>query len=269
MKIAYVTLLTTEDYFSGVVTMIASLKATQTQVPICCIVTPNISEEMSNSLVETFGVNIIRKNTIECPEQIKSRLNEQPYTPYWQNTFTKLHIFDLTDFDKIVYLDSDLFITSSIDDLFMRPHMSAVLDSMYLCDDRADFEIAGDEYFRYFNSGLMVIEPNHKIFEECLEFLEYLPNDRCWGDQNLLSRIFYNWKNKPELKLPLEYNCLVSRANDYSTKYWFNQNNIKVWHFVNIKPWKITSELLQTKQGLEKTLYVNYLQFMQIIKENV
>ena len=76
MKIAYVTLLTTEDYFSGVVTMIASLKATQTQVPICCIVTPNISEEMSNSLVETFGVNIIRKNTIECPEQIKSRLNE-------------------------------------------------------------------------------------------------------------------------------------------------------------------------------------------------
>ena len=85
----------------------------------------------------------------------------------------------------------------------------------------------------------------------------------------MLSRIFYNWKNKPELKLPLEYNCLVSRANDYSTKYWFNQNNIKVWHFVNIKPWKITSELLQTKQGLEKTLYVNYLQFMQIIKENV
>ena len=46
MNIAYVTLLATEDYFPGAITMISSLKATQTKVPIYCIVTPNISEEI-------------------------------------------------------------------------------------------------------------------------------------------------------------------------------------------------------------------------------
>ena len=48
-----------------------------------------------------------------------------------------------------------------------------------------------------------------------MEFLEYLPNDRFWGDQNLLAHVFKNWKNQPELKLPLDYNCLVAHANTY------------------------------------------------------
>jgi len=93
--------------------------------------------------------------------------------------------------------------------------MSAVIDSMFLVNNMTDIEVIGDEYFKYFNAGLMVIEPNHQIFEECLEFLEHLPNDRFWGDQNLLAHIFKNWKNQAELKLPLEYNCLVTRANVY------------------------------------------------------
>lgn len=270
MHIAYVTLLTTEDYFAGLVTMVTSLKATQTSVPIYCIVTPNINDAIINSLTQELGINIIRKNTIPCPNHIVEKLNssENHRVHHWQNTFTKLHIFDLTQFDKIVYLDSDLFIYNSIDDLFARPHMSAVIDSMFLYNNITDIEIIGDEYFKYFNAGLMVIEPNHQIFEECLEFLEYLPNDRFWGDQNLLAHVFKNWKNQAELKLPLEYNCLVTRANIYEQQYWFNPNNIKVWHFVDKKPWQITSEELKQKTGLEKVLFVNYLQFMQLIKEN-
>jgi alpha-N-acetylglucosamine transferase len=92
-------------------------------------------------------------------------------------------------------LDSDLFITAPIDDLFNRPHMSAVIDSMFLHNTNFDLCVEGDEYFKYFNSGVLVIEPNESIFQECLDFLTFLPEDRIWGDQNLLAKVFCNWKD--------------------------------------------------------------------------
>lgn len=38
--------------------------------------------------------------------------------PWFNTTFSKLHVFGLTEFDKIVYLDADLLLLNNVDELF-------------------------------------------------------------------------------------------------------------------------------------------------------
>lgn len=38
--------------------------------------------------------------------------------PWFETTFSKLHVFGMQDYDKVIYLDADLLITQNIDLLF-------------------------------------------------------------------------------------------------------------------------------------------------------
>ena len=48
----------------------------------------------------------------------------------------------------------------------------------------------GDYYFRYFNSGMMVIKPSMNEFERLMNFVNNVHPDRVLADQNLLA-LFY------------------------------------------------------------------------------
>jgi len=69
----------------------------------------------------------------------------------WHDCWTKFHIFNLIQFDKIIFLDADLLILKNLDHLFDKPHMTAALDGEY-------FGLW--EGWPHFNSGCMVIEPS-------------------------------------------------------------------------------------------------------------
>ena len=43
-------------------------------------------------------------------------------------TLTKLHVWKLTDYDKMVFCDADMVVVRNIDDLFEREELSAVPD---------------------------------------------------------------------------------------------------------------------------------------------
>jgi len=50
--------------------------------------------------------------------------------PWFNTTFSKLHVFGLTEFDKIVYLDADLLLLSNIDALFDALPLEGHTDSL-------------------------------------------------------------------------------------------------------------------------------------------
>ena len=59
---------------------------------------------------------MIEKGSIDASEY----LNNNSFQ-YWIN------IFELTEFEKILYLDSDLYINKNIDELFDFPNMSDII----------------------------------------------------------------------------------------------------------------------------------------------
>ncbi|CAI5510612.1 unnamed protein product [Closterium sp. Naga37s-1] len=91
--------------------------------------------------------------------------------------YSKLLMWNMVRYRKLIYLDSDLLVLHSIDDLFHRPQLSAAPDT--LPPDK-------------FNSGLMVVEPNRAMFKDMLSKIATLVSPNV-GDQGFLNSYFSSW----------------------------------------------------------------------------
>ncbi|MBR6253134.1 MAG: hypothetical protein IKR04_04800 [Clostridia bacterium] len=106
----------------------------------------------------------------------------------WRNCWTKLHIFNQTQFDKIVFLDADIMVLKNLDHLFNCPHMTSCLDGEY-------FNIWPG--WDHFNSGCIVIEPSNELYNKILDFANSLTEDNIpeyiIADQEILNLYFKDW----------------------------------------------------------------------------
>lgn len=151
MNYSYITILSDDSYISGVVGLFRTLKK-HCKYQLLVLVSPNISQA-TISLLEKKNIQykIVQDIDLDCSFD-DSKFN------HWKKTFFKFRIFELTEFDKIAYLDSDMLILSNIDDLFERPHLSAVSDH----DFCVYLDVTG------MNTGTMVIKPDKKYIAELL-----------------------------------------------------------------------------------------------------
>ena len=151
---AYVTLLSGESYLSGVIVLHRSLKAADALYPLYCLLSSTVPEDIRMTL-EHEGVRCIR---LESSAVDKAVNDDSEAFSHWNNTFDKLFVWGLTQFEKIVFLDSDMLIVRNIDSLFDKPPFSAV---------SADSSYPGNEgWAGGLNSGLMVISPDETMREE-------------------------------------------------------------------------------------------------------
>lgn len=243
---AWITLLTDNSYINGELALVNGLKEVNTCYPIYCVITPDISEENKN-ILKYLGVNIIEVEKL-IPEFYKKYSMEDwkkaksLHCQGWHNALTKLKIFDLTQFDTIVYIDNDTMIYENMDELFTMPNMSAVPDCY------------GEK--SSFCSGLLVIHPDHKLYESLISYLnlfrdippteEELQNEDygviiAWGmihDQLVLQHYFKSWDFEQEKHLPIWYHTWVTYFNENGYDEW-KMPRVKAMHFIDAKPWVV------------------------------
>ena len=230
----FITVLTSESYFEGVLALNESLKRVKAKYPLTVLINNNISKETENKLIER-EMKIIRKENIKLDSNITKK-NDVKNTSYWNNTFDKLLIFELTEFEKLVYLDSDMYIRNNIDNLFEKDDMSAVIDKRY--------NPLILESWKKLNSGLMVIKPKENILEGLMEALRTVESKReTFGDQDVLQEYYNNWDNKSELHLQDIYNVFFPYLDYHTHIQNMKLEDISVVHFVFAdKPWYIKGE---------------------------
>lgn len=285
-KKAYTTILSTDSYLPGVLSLFESIRRTNTKISdFVVIINQEIKKETINRLKESrIIVKIMPK--IEAPQEIKSK---NKLFPHWNNTFDKFNIFNLTEYDKVVYLDSDIYVSENIDELFEKPNMSAVI---------AGKSYPFNKHWNELNSGVMVIEPKEGIREELInrmyemskikralrkphkqEYKRFFSNisllkikDKICkyvqgiGDQDVLED-FFDWKNNPQLHLDEQYNVFSNYADYYKKDLGINP---KCYHFIGAKkPWSLTpKELakqrtsLESKKDIQKKAFEEYTQII-------
>jgi len=111
----------------------------------------------------------------------------------WANAFDKLHVWSLTQFEKVLFLDADTLIVQNIDHLFMRPELTAPITPRG-CNCRTDY-VNGPEFFSV-SSGFFICEPSLQTFQEIIELasgpspdpddLEQFGGTWHWGDQEMI-----------------------------------------------------------------------------------
>ncbi len=242
-KYAYTTVLSSNDYINGIIVLDKSLKMVESSYILYCIITPDISKE-NRTVLDKLGIPVIEKDQISPPgadedhslKFIESLDGPQDGGLWWHRAMVKLSIFDLTQFNKVVYLDADMIVKQNIDELFDRPHMSAVQDCTTL--DGTAFEDSTNS----FNSGLLVIEPNHQEFENIINLLNnFDSHGKLIHDQWILQEYFKDWKSKPELHLSQWYAPWTTNFNvENADYYYYLKSKIKVLHIIDKKPWNLS-----------------------------
>lgn len=220
---SYITVLSTEKYLEGALALAESLKRTKTKYPLSILITDNISKQVEEKLIN-YNFKVIRKSKINVPDSIKMK-NEQGKFSHWTHTFDKLLLFELTEFDKLVYLDSDMYVRKNIDELFERKNMSATIDRRY-------GPIISEDW-KKLTSGLMVIEPKKDVVYKFLELIANIGDKKAQiGDQDILQESDLHWSEKEELHLDIKYNMFFPHT-DYYTHYCnYNLDDICVIHFI-------------------------------------
>ena len=229
---AYITFLSTDNYIYYILALNESFKNTNSKYKLYCAVTNNVSKFTLN-ILDTIGLSYI----IVDNEPIKPLINEMfehSMVAKYVNALSKLTIFNLTQFEKCVFLDSDLVIFKNIDDLFDKPDWSAVEDCLPVHIRPQKYKLGESS----FCSGMFVFSPNAEFYNKLLNSLKTLPKNIKWHDQAILAYHNQDWMQRPELHLPCEYDLLVAARENVLAEYLKRggtQEAIKVKHYVSHK----------------------------------
>ena len=106
---------------------------------------------------------------------------------------TKLHIFRLTQYKKLIYLDADVLPIRPMSHLFTLPYEFSAVPDVGWPD--------------IFNSGVLVVAPGDEKFNDLSKLLE---TKGSWdgGDQGLLNE----WRGSNWNKLSFTYNTTPTAA---------------------------------------------------------
>lgn len=264
---AYITVLIGENYLDGVRVLKESLSRTLPKYPFYVLVPNDINKELIKEL-EKSRINVLR--TRPFGNEIMEKKNK---VDYWKNTLFKLKIFDLTKFEKIIFLDSDMIVFKNLDELFLLPHMSAVAAGREL-----------HENWTRLNSGLMVIEPNHDEYLKLVSIIDQVFAERQKqglgvGDQDIINAYYQEWVNMKELQLNSVYNIMLGYAG-YLKKVGIIKSfsDIYVYHFTGKeKPWRnnlrenfviILKILKRSKSKLDFLAFKRYKEILRSLKSN-
>lgn len=118
-KFAYTTLITRASYLAGVIILAHSLKKQGSKYPLIVYYTSSLSKSAVRALeLESSKSNLIlRPCDLLLPrENVKVHLIAERFTDTW----TKLRVFDVFDYDAVCYLDADMMIFKNMDSVFSQ-----------------------------------------------------------------------------------------------------------------------------------------------------
>lgn len=227
---AYVTLLLNSGYLPGTLALGKSLKNTGSTVPIVLLYSKNAVKPEIVRLLHDSGLfeRFINIDDDLIETRNRYELDNLLHRSELDTTLTKLNCWRMTDYDKLVYLDSDTIVIRNIDDLFTRDVTETQIFAAPDCG-----------WPDCFNSGVFLLKPNLHTFEDISKFAENV-DSFDGSDQGLLNEFFhlsgpsqYSWN-----RIPFTYNCTLSSNYEYAPAMVRFHNDIHVLHFIgSLKPW--------------------------------
>ncbi|WP_158784388.1 glycosyltransferase family 8 protein [Pantoea sp. BAV 3049] len=249
---AWATLLTQPGYLVGVKALHKSLKRANSAYPLIVMVTENI-DAPSRQALESEGC-LLREVQPISPD---SRLQHNYANARFSEVWTKLAVWRLTEFERIVFLDADMLVTKNMDELFKLPLAEGQIAACHACRCNPN-KIASypkswrpencfysycqgvhhteqlDEVDNYLNGGFLVLKPDEAVFDDMLHQLAEL-NDLSrylFAEQDFLNDYFHqHWQ-----PLPYIYNALKTLPFQHAAMW--DMAEVKNIHYIIDKPWE-------------------------------
>ena len=229
---AYATLVTNPDYVLGATALVRSLKLTGTAADIVVMHTGGVDAAMLAPLT-ALGAKLHHADLLPTSDAFNERHSrarihaEKPFTkgrkPDFHtplDNFAKLRLWEMEEYERIVFIDADAIVIRNIDRLFAYPEFSAA-PNVY--ESLADFH--------RMNSGVFVAKPSRATFDAMLARLDAPGAHWPRTDQTFLQNFFPDWHGLPVFDNMLQYVWFALPA------LW-DWKSVRVIHFQYEKPWE-------------------------------
>ncbi|PON43935.1 Glycosyl transferase [Trema orientale] len=205
-RYAYATVLhSSESYVCGAIALAQSIRRTRSTKDLILLADRSIGPVARQGL-RSAGWRVLTIDRIRSPFAKKGSYNEWNYS--------KLRLWQLAEYDKLVFIDADLLVLNNLDSLFFYPQLSAAGNDKVL-----------------FNSGVMVIEPSNCLFE-VLTRESFRIESYNGGDQGFLNEVFTWWHRLPKR---INYLKIFRSKGDGSGREV--GEDIDAIHYLGLKPW--------------------------------
>ncbi|KAI9811965.1 MAG: hypothetical protein M1826_002999 [Phylliscum demangeonii] len=261
-KQAWVTLLTRPSYVAGAIILSYSLRKHGSTIPLIVLVTDGVPADCLDLLAaEDRGTGLLRIHKVDAlvPQQTVSLIAQR-----FADTWTKLRVFSLVEYDTLIFLDADIMIMRPMDAMFdfalpgpdwlgathacvcnidhdpwalpdwtpascpytAQRHPDALMHGAPITPD-------GPPTYHLMNSGVFLCHPSAAQWARMLHFLHTSPLVATFKfpDQNFLDEFFRN-----------RWVAVGWQWNAVKTSYYWHRN---IWrddavcalHYIVDKPW--------------------------------
>ena len=253
---AWATLLTSPGYLVGVRALRASLARVGSTYPLVVAVTDGIGPE-DRALLEAEGCLLREVEPLRPPSGLRDSYANARFAEVW----TKLGVWRLTEFERLVVLDADMLVVRNMDELFDLPLADGEIAACHACrcnpnriasypdswtpagcaytylegaDDGADVPVPDP----YFNGGTLVLQPDEATFDALVTELASVEDlsRYVFAEQDFLNEHFRGrW-----VALPYVYNALKTLPFQHPALW--QASAVKNIHFIIGKPWETSLE---------------------------
>ena len=241
---AIATLLTTDnvDYLRGALVLGSSIRTYDSARDMVCMVTASVPTEWRASL-QVAGWTVL-----EVPELKEFWWGKSDECSHfaadqgerWGHMATKLRLWQLTQYKKVLYLDADTVLTGPVSSTF---------------ESTTGFAAEAPKYHSHFNAGVLMLTPSTQVFDELLalgkqEHASHFGNLIDCTEQGLLNTYFNGKPGREVTKLR------VGRADVKAD--WTAAGAPFAVHWITHvcpKPWRVSDHAEEVEAHCDAAVY--------------
>ncbi|KAL6776672.1 PGSIP6 [Auxenochlorella protothecoides x Auxenochlorella symbiontica] len=262
-----------DDFLLGMRVLGQSLRESQTTRDLVAVVVGSHVSDLSKNVLRKDGWIVHEVDAVQNPG-LWTGTASGSFPPRFWAVYTKLLVFNLTQYERVVYLDADTIALRNLDALFLCDGLCGVM-----------------RHSERLNSGVMVLQPQAQLFSDMMSRIEQTPS-YTGGDQGFLNAYFSGFAASPLFdpgrgrllseswarpppgnatggaaarvrmgRLPTEYNADLGLYVLNSNRWMVPEDELFVLHFTlsSFKPWNwwsswIISGNMERWQALRRRL---------------
>lgn len=204
-----------------------------------------LSEENKEELLKVYN-NIVFKEIDESKylsvfERFTKIYEGTPNMRFIPSLFT-YEAFELTkEYEKVLYLDSDMLVLEDISEIFN------LSDEIIVTPDTSNYNIGSS--YSTFNGGFLMINSSDYTKELTNQLIEHsmFSNNYKLFEQSMMNEFL----NSRVVLVDSRYNCLKRCFPDY--RFFKFPKEIKIIHYVGAKPWDSNKKTIEKRyQQIER-----------------
>lgn len=176
--------------------------------------------------LESVGWEVREVERIAAPERINA---SNAKNARYVDLPTKLGIFNMTEYDGILYLDSDTLVLGDLNELF-----TGAVPEMRRNGKRVGWvrDQGGVKASNFFNAGVLLVRPERLLFDELIDFLHHGAYKPEFSEQGMLNKFFGGTQHV----LSARFNMLTPIPMENTSLFESIRDDVRIFHSTWVKP---------------------------------